>query len=506
MIQIYNMGTVPHVSVANFQRVLLLMAPPPPPSGERQASAAVIAVRKKIANGDETLAKKKKKKRDNVEEKFDESIDKKKKKKKKKDKTVIEEGSREEVDDEKKKERKKKKKSRKTEEDQTEEQAEKKKKKKKKKVLELEGLSEEVEGMLAIARESSKRSKEKLAETEIVEESMEDLVEESIEEQKLDEHSTESFSQNDALLAIEQLDISNMSTEQYVDEFSDIQNSDYSMSERVSKLKKLLFTPVPEGASLQCHMDRVYDHSGQVSYSLIMPIEEDDRRMILMMAKLKTGSVKPTYILSLESNDFTKKYHQRSTRYFGKLQCLNNPVSLKFGLASTFKYVLYDDGYNGKKKSAIHGMERKEYLSVIHASKVDENLEVTVGLPLIDTEVKGKVSENHALATKARIYESFDDEWFDEIESNFISLEKIPMGNKKRLLCSKDCKFPIAPSDKNMELKIKGEIESEPALGMARIGNERFYLTAQYPLSPFQAFGVAISQFDYCKHHKSKFF
>lgn len=189
-----------------------------------------------------------------------------------------------------------------------------------------------------------------------------------------------------------------------------------------------------------------------------------------------------TYIISLNQNDFHVPFRLRSEKYLGKLE--GNRTS----------YHLYDRGHSpafeARNKDLFSDSEDEEmpYDSVLRKEMVAVHFPTCKrgrGDMLVAVPEEGR--DKHLLK---RLTEQNTD--------HGIVLESMPCV-RRRLSISSEIPTPLAPSSKNFELKRRGVIDDGflVKLGMGRVGEDRFEMAVRAPLSPFQAFGVALAQLDH---------
>ncbi|KAJ3270106.1 hypothetical protein HDV01_000547 [Terramyces sp. JEL0728] len=220
-----------------------------------------------------------------------------------------------------------------------------------------------------------------------------------------------------------------------------------------------LFQKVPKEGVLRCKLFRKKNLLGQTNPTYILHNEQDNS--VLVSAKRMLLSKSVNYIISDNADDINKD----SIHYIAKLK-------------ANFKrtnFILSD----------VRNRDLKE-LSVIIYSKNVLPRELKVGIKAMDVEYNTKFTDDITGDFKANI------------EKKLLFLKnKAPRWNEAtQSHCLNFGGRVTQPSIKNMQLISSVIGENYNVLQFGRCGPDYFSLDVRWPMSPIEAFGIALTTFD----------
>jgi len=250
-----------------------------------------------------------------------------------------------------------------------------------------------------------------------------------------------------------------------------------------SDMKAFLTSPLPKGTKLQCCVMRNKTGlGGRIHPTFEMYLEEPN---IFLLSGRKKGSSKTSnYTLVMDKTNFEK-----GDSYLGKLR--SNFLGTEF--------VVYDKGAKGKEKKKKDDEEDSTGRNELGAISYESNFmgskgprQMIVALPALDTEEVP--SEWSSSGKDSHILKAYRD---NQTENLYILGNKSPKWNAQVRAYVLDFNNRVTkPSVKNFQL-INAADQNTVILQFGRVGKESFSLDFRYPLSPLQAFAIALSSCDY---------
>jgi tubby-related protein 1 len=271
-------------------------------------------------------------------------------------------------------------------------------------------------------------------------------------------------------------------------------------------MRSILMKPCPKGGGMvQCYIRRNKGMKSTLGlfpeYRCYLRGNNNSRtETFLMTSKKRTGSKTSNYLISMGRNDHDKD----SNNILGKLR----------GNFQSTEYIIYDHGKNPNssidddKNDEHHGGEgnnaRIELGSVVYAphSSLGKGgpRSITVGISNVD-------EEGDPVKIWQPLYNKSNDSMLDCLKQK--TEEEVPKSMDERLL-RLESKQPAwdetmqrfflnfngrvtMASVKNYQLE---DANGDVCLQFGRTGKDEFILDVQWPLSPFQAFALALSSFD----------
>ncbi|KAM3129701.1 hypothetical protein pb186bvf_018214 [Paramecium bursaria] len=242
--------------------------------------------------------------------------------------------------------------------------------------------------------------------------------------------------------------------------------------------KYFLTNPCPQGGMIQCTIKR--DKSGFGRFYPSYHIHFSNGFLYLMSAKKRACNNTSNYLIAMSKSDMTAKQN-----FLGKVR--SNFIGTEF--------ILYDSGKNPKKTK--HPEEFRQQLGVvlyesnILGSKGPRKMQVL--LPKVDSK-SGQPYIYKPASSKDGILKDFREKNMKNLVS-FIN--RPPQWNSKHKAFVLNFYQRVdKPSVKNFQLVVE-DGEDNILLQFGRVGTDLFNLDFQYPLSPLQAFEIALSSFDY---------
>ncbi|CAG9321252.1 unnamed protein product [Blepharisma stoltei] len=241
-------------------------------------------------------------------------------------------------------------------------------------------------------------------------------------------------------------------------------------------LKAFVTRPVPKGITLQCSIKRV--NTGIARFYPKYYLYFTEGWKFLLAAKKRAGNRTANYMLTIDENNFSVK----SNAYLGKLR--SNFIGNEF--------VLYDTGKNPKSKGATSANVREELGAVLYESNImgpKAPRKMTVLIPEVDSSTRVVWKP---MKTEDSMVSHYGTSYLSGL-SKFIN--KPPSWNEFSNSYHLNFSQKAIASVKNFQI-ISELNENKILLQLLRIGDQHFSFEIEYPFSPLQAFGVAISSFD----------
>lgn len=270
-------------------------------------------------------------------------------------------------------------------------------------------------------------------------------------------------------------------------------------------MRSILMKPCPKGGGMvQCYIRRNKGMKSTLGlfpeYRCYLRGNNNSRtETFLMTSKKRTGNKTSNYLISMGRNDHDKD----SNNILGKLR----------GNFQSTEYIIYDHGKNPNSSvvddnDEHHGGEgnnaRIELGSVVYAphSSLGKGgpRSITVGISNVDEEgdpVKvWQPSHNKSNDSMLDcLKQKMEEEVPKSMDERLLRLEsKQPAWDEtmQRFFLNFNGRVTMA-SVKNYQLE---DANCDVCLQFGRTGKDEFILDVQWPLSPFQAFALALSSFD----------
>jgi len=251
-------------------------------------------------------------------------------------------------------------------------------------------------------------------------------------------------------------------------------------------LRAFLMRPGPQGAMVQCYIQRRKTGLGRLFPTYEIYLKDGDQ--FLLAARKRKKNKSSNYLISLDKDDLARQ----SGNFFGKLR--SNFIGTEF--------VLYDKGTNPEKlddaqKDSALIQARQELGTVLYKQNVLGSRgprKMKVMVPRIDGEgqrtmlrpqnnqesmlERYKAAKNDA---DVMILKNKPPKWNDQVGAYVLNFN----GRVTRA------------SVKNFQLCDLKEEPDTVIMQFGRVGKDAFTMDFQYPLCALQAFGIALSSFDY---------
>jgi len=254
----------------------------------------------------------------------------------------------------------------------------------------------------------------------------------------------------------------------------------------MTDIRAFLMRPGPEGAMVQCYIQRRKTGLGRLFPTYEIYLKDGDQ--FLLAARKRKKNKSSNYLISLDKEDLARQ----SGNFFGKLR--SNFIGTEF--------VLYDKGTNPEKldeaqKDSALIQARQELGTVLYKQNVLGSRgprKMKVMVPRIDAEGQRRVlkptSNQESMLERYKVLKDDPDvmilknkppKWNDQVGAYVLNFN----GRVTRA------------SVKNFQLSDPKEDADVVVMQFGRVGKDAFTMDFQYPLCALQAFGIALSSFDY---------
>jgi len=251
-------------------------------------------------------------------------------------------------------------------------------------------------------------------------------------------------------------------------------------------LRSFLLRPGPQGAMVQCYIQRRKTGLARLFPTYEIFLKDGDQ--FLLAARKRKKKKSSNYVVSLDRDDLGR--HTGS--FFGKLR--SNFIGTEF--------TLYDKGVNPEKldKSQLEGSQiqvRQELGTVLYKQNVLGSRgprKMKVMVPTVNEQGQRKVlrptSKDETMLERYKAAKNDDDvqilknkqpKWNDQVGAYVLNFN----GRVTRA------------SVKNFQLCNMARDPDAVLMQFGRVGKDSFNMDYQYPLCALQAFGIALSSFDY---------
>lgn len=253
-----------------------------------------------------------------------------------------------------------------------------------------------------------------------------------------------------------------------------------------ANMKTFLTTPTkrqPGYGAVQCFIERKkigMGGMGGTNFEYYVFIKH--HRRFLMAAKKKPGNKTSNYAISMAK----EKVSAKGVGYLGKVR--SNFVGTEF--------MVYDAGenpenYKGSDEEAV----RKELGAVTYASNVlgaRGPRKMRVSVPQLDPETDLPIVFRPSSKSESLLAKSKDGD-----SQCFFLVNKPPRWNESVRAYVLNFNGRVTQASvKNFQL-VHPDDHDTVILQFGRVGPDKFTMDYQYPLSPFQAFAICLSSFDY---------
>ena len=253
-----------------------------------------------------------------------------------------------------------------------------------------------------------------------------------------------------------------------------------------SNIREFLMRPGPQGAMVQCYIQR-----RKTGLARLYPTYEvylKDGEQFLLAARRRKKQKQSNYKVSLDKDDLSR----HSSNYFGKLK--SNFMGTEFQM--------YDSGINPDKlsdaqKDGSHVQVRQELATVLYKQNVLGSRgprKMKVMVPNVEEGGQRKVLrptchedtmlERYKAAKNdndVQILKNKQPKWNDQVGAYVLNFN----GRVTRA------------SVKNFQLCNVTRDPDHVVMQFGRVGKDAFTMDYQWPLCGLQAFGIALSSFDY---------
>jgi len=251
-------------------------------------------------------------------------------------------------------------------------------------------------------------------------------------------------------------------------------------------LRAFLMRPGPQGAMVQCYIQRRKNGLARLFPTYEIYLKDGDQ--FLLAARKRKKNKSSNYLISLDKDDLARQ----SGNFFGKLR--SNFIGTEF--------VLYDKGTNPEKlddaqKDSSLIQARQELGTVLYKQNVLGSRgprKMKVMVPRIDAEGQRRVlkptSTQESMLERYKVLKDDPDvmilknkppKWNDQVGAYVLNFN----GRVTRA------------SVKNFQLSDPKGDPDVVVMQFGRVGKDAFTMDFQYPLCALQAFGIALSSFDY---------
>mmetsp|Transcript_22864 Transcript_22864/g.74011 ORF Transcript_22864/g.74011 Transcript_22864/m.74011 type:complete len:496 (-) Transcript_22864:680-2167(-) len=249
-----------------------------------------------------------------------------------------------------------------------------------------------------------------------------------------------------------------------------------------SDLRRFLMTPGPQGAMVQCYIQRRKSGLARLFPTYEIYLKEGDK--FLMAARKRKKNKSSNYLISLDKDDLSRN----SGNFYGKLR--SNFIGTEF--------TLYDKGNNPDKKDDIDLVQTRAELGCILykqnvlGSRGPRKMKVMV--PSIDENgLRKELRPTRSDETMLERYKAAQNDQDVQILKN-----KPPKWNDQvgAYVLNFNGRVTRA-SVKNFQLYNPIKDPEAVIMQFGRVGKDGFTMDYQHPLCALQAFGIALSSFDY---------
>lgn len=256
-----------------------------------------------------------------------------------------------------------------------------------------------------------------------------------------------------------------------------------NINDIINNLSKFVTETVQKHLTMKCRITRDkrgVDRGIYPTYYLHLE-KEDDRKIFLLAARKRKKSTTANYLISTDATDLSRE----GKSFVGKVR--SNAIGTAF--------TIYDNGENPKKTSGVKDEVRQELAAVIYDTNVlgfKGPRRMTVIIPgIYDSEI-GSRKEFRPLCEKDSIVERYKNKRLDGL---VVMQNKSPQWNEDTQSYVLNFHGRVTQASvKNFQIIH----EADPdyiVMQFGRVSDELFTMDFRYPLSPLQAFGIAMTSF-----------
>ncbi|KAH3745181.1 tubby protein-like [Pelomyxa schiedti] len=245
----------------------------------------------------------------------------------------------------------------------------------------------------------------------------------------------------------------------------------------IDKMTKFAHTPI---SRLQCKVQRI--KKGLGAYPCYLMFVQDTNQFLLSARKRKR-SKSSNYLISTDPADLARL----SGKYVGKVR--SNFMGTEFNV--------YDSGDNPKHHTSSPRSELAAITYGLNPLGVGGPRRLSVLIPKLNEH--GQMVENTPLTRHTTLFQKFKDGAIDNMK---ILQNKLPHWDEAKQQFTLDFQGRVSlPSVRNFQLTEAQSIDDPTAappvlLQFGRVAKHTFTLDFQYPLTPCQALGIALTAFD----------
>ncbi|VDN52723.1 unnamed protein product [Dracunculus medinensis] len=255
------------------------------------------------------------------------------------------------------------------------------------------------------------------------------------------------------------------------------------VNEIITNLEQFVKMPARRNITFKCRITRDKKGVDKGIYpTYYLHLEKDeDKRVFLLAARKRKKSTTANYLISIDPTDLSRL----GSSFIGKVR--SNALGTQF--------TLYDNGENPKKASVVGNDVRQELVAVIYETNVlgfKGPRKMTVLIPgICDTE-NYRRKEIRPISERDTILEKWKNRRTEEL---------ITMHNKNPVWNEDSQSYVLNFHGRVTQASVKNfQIihDAHPdyiVMQFGRISDEIFTMDFRYPLSPLQAFGIAMTSF-----------
>ncbi|KAH7718078.1 CRE-TUB-1 protein [Aphelenchoides avenae] len=272
------------------------------------------------------------------------------------------------------------------------------------------------------------------------------------------------------------------------------------VSEIVSNLDKFVMEPVKKNVTMKCRITRDKKGVDKGMFPIYyLHLERDDgKRVFLLAARRRKKSATANYLISTDPTDLSRN----AKSFIAKVR--SNAVGTTF--------TIYDNGENPKKAAVIGDGVRQELAAILYDTNVfgfKGPRKMTIIIPGIYGGETGKevrpvsvrpISVGHYWMHSTTYALQERDSILERYKSH--RMEEMVMLQNKQPVWNEDTQSYVLnfhgrvtqASVKNFQI-VHNLNPDYVVMQFGRVNNEVFTMDFRYPLSPVQAFGVAMTSF-----------
>jgi tubby-related protein 1 len=264
------------------------------------------------------------------------------------------------------------------------------------------------------------------------------------------------------------------------------EESRLDVSDIVANLDKFVMEPVKKNVTMKCRITRDKKGVDKGMFPIYyLHLEKDDgKKIFLLAARRRKKSATANYLLSTDPTDLSRN----AKSFMAKVR--SNAVGTSF--------TLFDNGENPKKAAVIGDGVRQELAAIIYETNVfgfKGPRKMTIIIPGIYGGDMGKEMRPvcvRPISEKDSILERYKTHRMEEM---VILHNKQPVWNEDTQSYVLNFHGRVTQASvKNFQI-VHNLNPDYVVMQFGRINNEVFTMDFRYPLSPVQAFGIAMTSF-----------